>query len=335
MCMLTYFPGGQQPDAEALQNGAIWNNDGHGFAIVDGDQIIVRKSMDAEYLIGEFVRMRARYSVGPALFHSRMATHGQVNEYNCHPFYVYHEPDTLTLDTVVGHNGILPHDAQPRKKDPRSDTRLAAEEILGIDFDLTSSKARRTIKRWIGDNNKLVILTVNPAFKENAYIINEHRGVWDRGIWYSNRDFEGAGWHLAPLDNKDNIFAEATCDLCGKLSTGIDNDGFCTLCGTCIACLEQVDDCTCPPVTGTDQDRIDWRAAQAELANDPAVTDARRATLGDRIDWWAAQAELANDPTDAQVTYYDPATGTEGTRPTGTGWPTTIGASKQDITPTH
>ena len=67
MCMLTYFPPGVLPDLEALKNGATFNDDGHGFAIVvDDKRLIIRHGMDSARTIAEFDRLRSKYPKGPA-----------------------------------------------------------------------------------------------------------------------------------------------------------------------------------------------------------------------------------------------------------------------------
>lgn len=317
MCMLTFFPEGVQPNAERLLNGSIYNNDGHGFAIVvpSVGEIIVRKSMDADYLVAEFVRLRGILPDGPAMFHSRWGTGGDKTEFNCHPFYVHDRwanpgqkftkgdegdwlHDAVTDQTVVGHNGVL-QVTQP-KDDRRCDTRMAAEEILGEWYDLSVAEERNDIAEWIGTGNKLVFLTVDARFDKNAYIINEKRGVWDEGVWYSNYDYVGYnkwesgasfrnysyGYENLPVSSGFNPWANDRCPLCSKLGTGIDSDGFCTTCDSCVECIEQRVDCTCYVATTGDkerarQDYIDW------------WTDAETSEVGVREDVLAGEAEAA------------------------------------------
>jgi len=208
MCLLTYFPPGSTVDIGALYNGALFNDDGHGYAIVDRERgrIIVRRAMKADDLITRFAAERAEYPHAPALFHSRFTTHGVTDKSNCHPFALNRDPRT-----VVAHNGILPAHVQPVVGDVRSDTRVAAEDFLpqalGVRKpgwlkahpewmpkgtwrptfgSLDSRSARRRFRRWLGSYNKIVILTVDPRWQRNAYVINEAEGVWDGGVWYSN-----------------------------------------------------------------------------------------------------------------------------------------------------
>lgn len=209
MCLLTFIPPGVQPDADALRTGARCNNDGHGFAIlVPGeDDIRIGKGMEAEEVIAAFMALRAQYPNGPALFHSRLTTHGETNVDNCHPFVV--NGDTRT---VVAHNGILPRDAHPAKigttveicttktgvkyetvravYDDRSDTRILADDLLMARWsNMDSRHARKRLTRWLGRTNKILVLTTDPTYRRNSYLFNADLGLWTGGIWYSNTSF--------------------------------------------------------------------------------------------------------------------------------------------------
>ena len=88
MCILSYLPPGAQVDADGLFNGGLSNPDGHGFALVSKGYIITGKFLNLDEALTRFVEARERYPEGPALFHSRWATHGGVNVGNVHPFLV-------------------------------------------------------------------------------------------------------------------------------------------------------------------------------------------------------------------------------------------------------
>lgn len=194
MCMLTYYPEGVHVDVDALTNGAALNRDGHGFAIVTGGKITIRKSMDPEFLIADFEAMRRHHLDGPALFHSRLCTDGSVSKDNCHPFRLGGDGRT-----VLAHNGIMPGEVRPAKGDLRSDTRICAEIFLRDNpfGPLGNRKARRRFARWMGEWNKVAILTVDPKYGRNGYLINGHKGEWHHGVWYSNMDYRTDARHRA------------------------------------------------------------------------------------------------------------------------------------------
>lgn len=239
MCLLTFFPDDVLPDVDALFNGAHVNNDGHGFAIVTGRRIIVRHGFNATHLIDDFARVRRAHPSGPALFHSRFGTHGTVDKANCHPFRLGGDQHT-----VIAHNGILPKSVQPAKGDPRSDTRIAAEDFLPCRpfGSFGSRRGRDRLARWLTPHNKLVFLTVNRRYQHNAYIINEDSGTWDNGVWYSNTDYRpdqiDKYWWQDATDN----WICPTCDEKGVIDPVAL---YCTVCGTCADCYEPDGSCAC------------------------------------------------------------------------------------------
>lgn len=192
MCLLTFFPDGVYPTPaaiKALDEGAKFNPDGYGYAMIAGDEILVRKGMDSELVLDLFLEDRKKYPKGPALFHSRIGTDGLTDESNCHPFYVGKD-----RKTVLAHNGILPRLARPKSlKDRRSDTRILAEVLLPEKpFGYFHSQlARDAFSEWMGPFNKVIILTTNPRYPNNVLIFNQDRGHWNHDAWWSNDSYCG------------------------------------------------------------------------------------------------------------------------------------------------
>jgi predicted glutamine amidotransferase len=253
MCLLTFLPANTLPDIDALYNGAYWNNDGHGFAIVNGREIIVRHGMDPVAVLREFETVRAEYSTGPALFHSRWGTHGTVGLDNCHPFMV--GGDTRT---VLAHNGVLTaREVQPGKKDPRCDTRIAAEDYLPREpfGPLTRHKSRKRLGQWLTRANKFVILTVDPRYRANAYVVNEQSGIWSDGIWYSNDAFSDRPYFgTATATATAGLTVMADDHVCATCLSSANIDpaaGMCRVCGTCADCDEPEGFCVCYNARGT------------------------------------------------------------------------------------
>lgn len=241
MCMLTFYSDGVQPDSIALRNGAEMNNDGHGFAIVtrDARNPIVRRFMDSEVAIAEFTRLREQFSDGPALFHSRWGTGGEVTTRNAHPFRIDNR-------TVIAHNGVLPKALQPDKDDWRCDTRMFAEDKLRGE-DLSNTKVRNSIAHRIGAGNKLVILSTRPDYAP-SYIVNEDAGHWVDDTWYSNLDFTGywnSGTHtvVGSVYAPDNSFFD--CRFCESIDVDFET-GVCMTCDLCQDCASDFwKDCVC------------------------------------------------------------------------------------------
>ncbi|MGO4612963.1 hypothetical protein AB4305_03295 [Nocardia sp. 2YAB30] len=240
MCILTFVKPGISPDLDALRNGALANPHGHGYALLTDDRLTVGRGMDAAAVITEFAQVRERYPDAPALFHSRLATHGLRAIENCHPFAVGGDERT-----VLAHNGILPDNVHPCPGDLRSDTRIAAEDYLPTSpfGSLDSWAGRERLERWLG-SDKMVLLTVDPAYKHPAYIFNERHGHWDNGIWYSNRSYLPDSWAAEAY--------WAYCVSCGEFDDA-SLGPHCTSCGFCADCLQPFPKCECPTFDGDER----------------------------------------------------------------------------------
>jgi len=259
MCILSFMPANVPADITALRNGGLSNPHGHGWALIAKDErgreyIAVGKSMDLETALEDFRVAREEHPGGPALFHSRWATHGSQNEDNCHPFKVGDSPLT-----VVAHNGILPASAHPKNGDDRSDTRLFADEILCTRYRrLDKPRAFEALGKFCGTGNKLVILTIDPRYRRNAYVVNEHLGDWDKdsGIWHSNdawrdepywygKDYRSSYADIYTFGERryGRTYGREQCYICGMGE--VTASGYCNQCFSCEECCEYQDDCRC------------------------------------------------------------------------------------------
>lgn len=252
MCMLSFFPEGVIPNRDNIENGAGANPDGHGFAVVTRDRrLLIEKSMDAERLIERFMQVRTDNPDGPAMFHSRIATSGLVDITGCHPFKVGSDNRT-----AVGHNGIL---FSPPKTSTRSDTRIFAESILPRYGSLDKARTMRKLEKYTGSYNKLVILTVNPARRQTAYLINEKAGYWTQGEWHSNMDYLGYSgyscksgkssnrqwWDEVEDEREDWTREPWPCDLCDANYAVDTMTLVCAVCRSCNDCHMYVEECQC------------------------------------------------------------------------------------------
>ena len=183
MCMLCVVNPGVIPDRDKLENSALNNPHGFGFAIAvpDEERIIVERTMDADESINNFLKLRKKYMDGYALWHARFATHGSKTVANCHPFKVGKDKRTY-----LAHNGIIdiPMDA----KEDRSDTRVFAEELLpalggvtALDNDYIWDMALNYTT-----GSKVAVLTVDPDAKHPLYLMHAEKGEEIDGVWWSN-----------------------------------------------------------------------------------------------------------------------------------------------------
>lgn len=299
MCMMSFFPPEIPADRESLYNGGMNNPDGHGWAIVDDDRILVGKSMNLTEALDGFMEARAQHLEGPALFHSRYATHGTVDVSNVHPFEVslpdQHGVWRNSPSIVMAHNGILRGSAQPAKGDKRSDTRKFAEDMAMKQFRrLDKPGVRNALTQWCTTANKLVFLTVDRRFDEQAYIINPQKGVWQKStnIWYSNYDYlyyvaKGHRWggmddyeewptqigkkgmtgRRAATGGDLGLDArvrddEEQCRLCW--SGSVNTYGYCDFCKGCADCTAHIRECQC--FYGAAQELCDVEEFEADIA---------------------------------------------------------------------
>ena len=192
MCLISAFPPGIEPDLQHLRNGAeVWN-DGYGYAVVGEFMIHTAKLMDAEKAIEQFARTRELLPDGWAVFHSRGSTGTAAKLAHCHPFKAGTDERTL-----IFHNGSLPF-TDWVKEQPLSDTEVFARHLFPLAFSNLDDKEQfQAMEDWLTPYNKAAILTVNPRYAENAYIVNRDQWiVAPDGSLHSNQDFlgYGTGW---------------------------------------------------------------------------------------------------------------------------------------------
>lgn len=268
MCVFCVVPPNVTPTRTMLEDSALNNPDGFGFAITipSEQRIHVEKTMNADTSISRFLEMRAKYPQGYAIWHARIATHGSVTVDNCHPFYVANDNRT-----VLFHNGVLPID-EP-KGDKRSDTRIFAEDILPAIGGLKSLDNDNVFKLVEGfaTGSKLAFLTVDPTSEHELYMVNDHLGFKDvSGVWWSNRTCYilpttkyGGYYDIGLTKNsvaKDEEFG-AECYMCSTyhvFDENTENVWYCEACGCCFECLSHNDDCLCYMPTSSTARDIGW-----------------------------------------------------------------------------
>jgi len=264
MCMLCVVPPNVIPSREMLENSALNNPHGFGFAIVipSEKRIHAERTMNADTSINRFLQMRALHPEGYALWHARFATHGTTSVENCHPFRVGGD-----RKTYLAHNGILPI-IEPQGDD-RSDTRIFAEDLLpaiGGVASLDNPQVQNLIEDFT-TGSKICVLTVHPDAKFQCYLFHEDKG-WrdDSNVWWSNdtcylpKPYTYSGDHkwysTQPLgfltkhdDEEAEVFYE--CKVCELVideyqlwDSGLGDD-YCPQCGSCYDCSAYMSDDLC------------------------------------------------------------------------------------------
>lgn len=183
MCLAIYKPAGAQLKEEYLRNGFSNHSDGAGLAwAADGVLNVKKGFFDVEELIKQFELIKDY----PCLIHFRKATHGTIDETNCHPFLF--NDNKLALI----HNGILPIKCSI---DGLSDTAHFVIQVLEPmikrnKVPINDGALSYLITTSIG-TDKIVIMDG----EGKVYMFNEEKGKWDDGVWYSNTSYN---WSYKP-----------------------------------------------------------------------------------------------------------------------------------------
>lgn len=198
MCVAINKPAGATIPKKVLEACFKQNDDGAGFAVNvvrDGKtQVEVYKGF---FTFGGF--WNAWKEWGPefqAILHFRVATHGRVNEENCHPFLTKTQ-DGRTMALV--HNGMLA-DFERYSSNERSDSRAFVETAIGPLYKkfpklLKNRALLGLIERGISynkiimlENDGTVAILNKLAGTEHDFENGEPKVWFSNGMWKSQLD---------------------------------------------------------------------------------------------------------------------------------------------------
>lgn len=166
---------------EDIRASARSNGDGGGMAYIKDNKVVVEKGfMKVDDFLERYNKVVAEGATeSPMLVHFRIATTGAVNKDNCHPFIVGRGEG----NGAVVHNGWFYSGGRNAVK---SDTRVVVErQRNNLSYDAIRNSLV-DLEKEITGSNKLAFL-----FDDGKYVIvNEDRGTWHDGIWYSNSWFK-------------------------------------------------------------------------------------------------------------------------------------------------
>lgn len=212
MCLMSLqLPRSEMLSDEAIYNSWSNNSDGAGFMFCKEGQLCIEKPFFKLSAFKHAYREAfAQYgAISPFVCHFRWGTHGKNTADNTHPH--------VLADGMVGlaHNGIL-HDFDPPLNSGVSDTAwFCATVLAGRHQDQLMDKDFGDWLDWlIGAQNKLLLLCGDGRYS----IVGEDRGVWDGGIWYSNRGYCTPPLHKVQCASKlvvsslfDDQYADNDC----------------------------------------------------------------------------------------------------------------------------
>ena len=205
-----------------------WENNPHGGGIAwaENGQVNTSKEMKSpEHLYKMYTKIRQDNLTANILIHFRIATHGRINETNCHPFLV-------NKNLAFIHNGMISGEGLTTSND-FSDTYLFNQLFLQqLPKNFTRNEAIiNLIASYIG-YSKLIFLDSSDQWT----IVNEHLGNWDGENWYSNDSYISAKKEKSRYNYSTySYFQDNFCDCCqssGKTKYVPDYQAY--LCQSCV-----------------------------------------------------------------------------------------------------
>ena len=175
MCIAIVKPKEIILSKDTLKTCAENNPDGMGFAYCKDGHLYIKKYLkDFEAFYNDYKEVENESNM---LIHFRIATHGEVNVENCHPF-------KLNNRMALIHNGVISGYGDKKEK---SDTLDFIDKVIGnISWKMWHNPSFRTLVGESIGYSKLGILDVSGEY----FIINEEKGSWEGGVWYSNNSYK-------------------------------------------------------------------------------------------------------------------------------------------------
>jgi len=172
MCLAIYKPKGKTISKQALMAGYASNSSGCGYIARIGDELrIFKKLVPFTEFYAEYREIEKDFDIA---VHFRAATHGPVNNANCHPFVMCDGKFAMI------HNGVF---HVPLTDTSLSDTGNYCKYILEPAIKDGSYKDVEKMEkdpRW--GWGMVVLMGTNGE----TIIYKERNGDWDNGVWYSN-----------------------------------------------------------------------------------------------------------------------------------------------------
>lgn len=178
MCVMIVQEPNVELSKELLKQCFDNNSHGCGYTFAKDGAIYYNKTLDFEEFYESYSKDREANQDLYFLVHFRLATHGEVNLDNAHPFVVNDK-------MIMMHNGTI-NNCTPAKGDVRSDSKVFAEDIIANlpDGWEDNRACMELVEKYIGAS-KVLTLTNDG----NITIFNEHLGNEYLGCWFSNYSY--------------------------------------------------------------------------------------------------------------------------------------------------
>jgi hypothetical protein len=177
MCIAIYKPEGKIIPYATLKECYDANPDGAGFMYAENKKLHIEKGF---FSLQSFYEAYVKHQDKQAVLHFRIKTHGKIDTTNCHPFAVNN-----SLGFV--HNGIITGYGDLNHSDTIGFNQAVLQPLVNKwgNLALFQDPMKELIESRIG-YSKLIFLDRHG----NHNILNETKGVWDDGVWYSNNSYK-------------------------------------------------------------------------------------------------------------------------------------------------
>lgn len=203
MCLILTHHADTVLDEEWIHNFWYHNADGIGVMFRDETEHgvpfvgVIKTIAKDEHEAWEFYEKNIKGR--ECVVHFRMATHGDTNEDQVHPYIVAEDMDGH-VSLAIMHNGVLScgNAYDKTKSDTWHFNRWYLKPLLnpedgGHPDMLMKSEFIDMLGTYIGDNNRFVFMDSDGE----TYIVNEHEGVKWRGMWLANTYAWDSPTHLS------------------------------------------------------------------------------------------------------------------------------------------
>jgi glutamine amidotransferase len=177
MCIAIYKPQDKIIPKKTLIECYDANPDGAGFMYAEDKKLHIQKGF---FSFNAFYKAYKEHQHKQAVLHFRIKTHGKIDTTNCHPF---------SVNNSIGfvHNGIITGFGDTDHSDTIGFNNGVLQPLVNKwgNLALFQDPIKELIESRIG-YSKLIFLDRHG----NHNIFNEHKGVWDDDVWYSNNSYK-------------------------------------------------------------------------------------------------------------------------------------------------
>jgi len=177
MCIAIMKSENKKISKTTLQRCYDSNPDGAGFMFAEDKELHVKKGY---FTFKQFYKEYKPHENKQVLLHFRIKTHGPIDKNNCHPFLV---------NSGLGfiHNGIISGYGDDKQSDTIQFNNTILKKIVSKhgNMGLFEDPIVELIENVIG-YSKLVFLDRHGNYR----IMNEEKGHWNDGVWYSNNSYK-------------------------------------------------------------------------------------------------------------------------------------------------